>query len=75
MYSERKLRYDRSTKYKIILCVLFVISALLFSDKVMAGTLAEGMKQKDIAFQLGISEAYVTQLKMGIRGFLSVIRI
>ena len=25
--------------------------------------LAEGMKQKDIAFQLGISEAYVTQLK------------
>lgn len=41
MYSERKLRYDRSTKYKIILCVLFVISALLFSDKVMAGTLAE----------------------------------
>ena len=42
MYSERKLRYDRSTIYKIILCVLFVISALLFSDKVMAGTLAEG---------------------------------
>ena len=36
MYSERKLRYDRSTIYKIILCVLFVISALLFSDKVMA---------------------------------------
>ena len=42
MYSERKLRYDRSTIYKIILCVLFVISALLFSNKVMAGTLAEG---------------------------------
>ena len=41
MYYERKLRYDRSTKYKIILCVLFVISALLFSDKVMSGTLAE----------------------------------
>lgn len=41
MYSERKLRYDRSTIYKIILCVLFVISALLFSDKVIAGTLAE----------------------------------
>ena len=41
MYSERKLRYDRSTKYNIILCVLFVISSLLFSDKVMAGTLAE----------------------------------
>lgn len=40
MYYERKLRYDRSTIYKIILCVLFVISALLF--KVMAGTLAEG---------------------------------
>ena len=41
MYYERKLRYDRSTIYKIILCVLFVISALLFSNKVMAGTLAE----------------------------------
>lgn len=25
--------------------------------------LADGMKQKDIAFELGISEAYVTQLK------------
>lgn len=25
--------------------------------------LAEGMKQKDIAFELGISESYVTQLK------------
>lgn len=25
--------------------------------------LSEGMKQKDIAFELGISEAYVTQLK------------
>lgn len=45
MYSERKLRYDRSTIYKIILCVLFVISALLFSDKVMAGTLAEMARQ------------------------------
>ena len=42
MYSERKLRYDRSTIYKIILCVLCVISALLCSNKVMAGTLAEG---------------------------------
>lgn len=37
MYSERKLRYDRLI-YKIILCVLFVISAILFSDKVMAAT-------------------------------------
>ena len=41
MYSERKLRYDRSIIYKFYLCVLLVVSALLFSDKVMAETLAE----------------------------------
>ena len=45
MYSERKLRYDRSTIYKIILCVLFVISALLFSDKVMAGGAASEIQK------------------------------
>ena len=32
------------------------------------------MKQKDIAFQLGISEAYVTQLKKVIAFFLTRIR-
>ena len=30
MYSERKLRYDRSIIYKFYLCVLLVVSALLF---------------------------------------------
>ena len=38
MYSERKLRYDRSIIYKFYLCVLLVVSALLFSDKVIAET-------------------------------------
>ena len=41
MYSERKLRYDRSIIYKFYLCVLLLVSALLFSDKVMAETLSE----------------------------------
>ena len=49
MYSERKLRYDRSTIYKIILCVLFVISALLFSDKVMGRNI--GQKARQVRFK------------------------
>ena len=61
MYSERKLRYDRSIIYKFYLCVLLVVSALLFSDKVMAETLAEHATnevQKNVFKELPVWRKY-----------------
>lgn len=60
MYSERKLRYDRSIIYKFYLCVLLVVSALLFSDKVMAETLAEHATnevQKNVFKELPVGQS------------------
>ena len=60
MYSERKLRYDRSIIYKFYLCVLLLVSALLFSDKVMAETLAEHATnevQKNVFKELPVGQS------------------